>query len=55
MRLTRRDVSMQPPREHHVTIPAHGALRVGTLAGIIGDVAKHFGTTTDEIARQLFT
>ena len=25
--------------EHHVTIPRHGALRVGTLAGILGDVA----------------
>ena len=25
--------------EHHVTIPRHGAPRVGTLAGILGDVA----------------
>ena len=56
MRLTRpRDVTAKPPRdEHHITIPAHDALRVGTLGGILSDVAEHLGTTTDEIARQLF-
>jgi hypothetical protein len=31
--------------EHHVTVPAHGALRVGTLAGVLGDVAEHFELT----------
>jgi hypothetical protein len=25
--------------EHHVTIPRHDPLKVGTLAGILGDVA----------------
>jgi len=28
--------------EHHVTVPAHDPLRVGTVAGILGDVAVHF-------------
>ncbi len=57
MRLTRPpERSTKPPRdEHHITIPAHGALRVGTLGGILSDVAKHLGTTTDEVARQLFS
>jgi predicted RNA binding protein YcfA (HicA-like mRNA interferase family) len=56
MRLTRpRDVTTKPPRdEHHITIPAHDALRVGTLSGILSDIAGHLGTTTDEIARRLF-
>jgi predicted RNA binding protein YcfA (HicA-like mRNA interferase family) len=27
--------------EHHVTIPDHDALRVGTLANILGKVAEH--------------
>lgn len=40
--------------EHHVTVPAHGALRVGTLAGILGDVAVHFELTRDEVAKRLF-
>jgi predicted RNA binding protein YcfA (HicA-like mRNA interferase family) len=29
--------------QHHVTIPNHDPLRVGTLAGILGDVAGHCG------------
>ena len=39
---------------HHVTIPDHGSLRVGTLAGILGDVAAHLGLTRDEVAERLF-
>ena len=40
--------------EHHVTVPAHGALRVGTLAGVLADVAEHCGITRDELMKQLF-
>jgi predicted RNA binding protein YcfA (HicA-like mRNA interferase family) len=40
--------------EHHVTIPAHATLRIGTLASILGDVAVHFEATRDEVARRLF-
>jgi predicted RNA binding protein YcfA (HicA-like mRNA interferase family) len=29
--------------EHHVTIPRHGSLRVGTLSAILSDVAEHLG------------
>lgn len=28
---------------HHVTIPNHSSLRIGTLAAILDDVATHFG------------
>ena len=34
--------------EHHITIPRHAALRVGTLAGILGDVAQHFALTRED-------
>ena len=40
--------------EHHVTVPAHAALRVGTLASILGDVAIHFDMTRDEGLARLF-
>ena len=40
--------------EHHVTVPAHDALRVGTLAGILGDVAAHFDMSREDLARKLF-
>ena len=31
------------PTQHHVTIPNHNELRIGTLAGILNDVAAHHG------------
>jgi hypothetical protein len=31
--------------EHHVTIPDHRQLRVGTLAAILGEVAAHLPFT----------
>ncbi len=40
--------------EHHVTVPRHGTLRVGTLAGVLGDVAQHFGLTREALAERLF-
>ncbi len=40
--------------EHHVTVPQHDPLRVGTLAGILTDVARHFGLTRDEVASRVF-
>jgi predicted RNA binding protein YcfA (HicA-like mRNA interferase family) len=40
--------------EHHITVPDHRPLRVGTLAGIIGDVAAHLGLSREEVARRLF-
>lgn len=40
--------------EHHVTIPRHDPLRVGTLAGILSEVAGHFELTRDEIVELLF-
>ncbi|MFA5516281.1 MAG: type II toxin-antitoxin system HicA family toxin [Desulfuromonadales bacterium] len=43
-----------PTGEHHITIPAHNPLKVGTLAAIIADIAVHHGLTRDEILKQLF-
>jgi hypothetical protein len=40
--------------EHHVTIPAGGLLRVGTLAAIPAEVSAHLGKTRPEIERELF-
>ena len=39
--------------EHHVTIPNHAPLRLGTLAGILADVADHLGVTREELAKTL--
>jgi len=41
--------------EHHVTVPAHNPLRVGTLSSILGDVANYLSVSKDEIIRELFS
>ncbi len=40
--------------EHHITIPAHETLKVGTLAAIVGHIAAHIAIERDEVARLLF-
>lgn len=40
--------------EHHVTVPNHASLRLGTLSSIVSDVALHFKITKDEIVQRLF-
>ena len=47
VRLSRRD-------EHHVTIPRHHELKIGTLSGIIKDVADHVNMTREEVVRTLW-
>lgn len=39
---------------HHITIPNHDPLKVGTLNAIIGDVAEHFGISKDDVFKTLF-
>ncbi len=40
--------------EHHVTIPMHAALRLGTLSGILADVAGHFEMSRADLIDRLF-
>ncbi|MGC8780744.1 MAG: type II toxin-antitoxin system HicA family toxin [Anaerolineae bacterium] len=35
--------------EHHVTIPNHDPLRIGTLNAVLRDVAEHLGVTRDQL------
>lgn len=39
---------------HHITIPDHRPIKVGTLAGILSDVAVHHQMTRDELMAFLF-
>jgi predicted RNA binding protein YcfA (HicA-like mRNA interferase family) len=39
--------------EHHVTVPDHKVLPLGTLKSILKDVARHFDCTPDEILTRL--
>jgi predicted RNA binding protein YcfA (HicA-like mRNA interferase family) len=40
--------------QHHVTIPVHDPLKVGTLSGILGDVAAYLEMDRAALADDLF-
>jgi predicted RNA binding protein YcfA (HicA-like mRNA interferase family) len=41
------------PQEHHLTVPLHKPIRVGTLNQILTDVATHLQISKDELIRRL--
>lgn len=47
-------LSTETPTPHHVTIPLHDPLQLGTLAAILGDVAKHRKVDRAELVEKLF-
>lgn len=40
--------------EHHITIPAHKTLKIGTLSGILSEVAGHFHIDKNDVINELF-
>lgn len=40
--------------EHHITIPAHNPIKIGTLSAILNDIASHFKISKDELLNTLF-
>lgn len=40
--------------EHHITVPAHDPLRVGTLAAVLSAAAAHHGMSREELIERLF-
>jgi predicted RNA binding protein YcfA (HicA-like mRNA interferase family) len=41
--------------EHHITIPNHDPIKIGTLSAILSDIAVHFNKTKEELIKELFT
>lgn len=39
---------------HHLTVPDHRPLKVGTLSSILRDVAQHHGMERDQLIERLF-
>ncbi|MBN9132864.1 MAG: type II toxin-antitoxin system HicA family toxin [Nitrosospira multiformis] len=39
--------------QHHVTVPLHNPLRIGTLAAILADVASYHKLTREELVSKL--
>ncbi|MGA2296258.1 MAG: type II toxin-antitoxin system HicA family toxin [FCB group bacterium] len=40
--------------EHHITIPNHNPIKVGTLSNILSDIAEHFEITREELNKKIF-
>ncbi len=40
--------------EHHMTIPRHKPLRIGTLSSILKDIAQHQGIDREDLLNSLF-
>jgi len=47
-------LSADIPTQHHITIPAHDPLKVGTLAAVLGEVAANLKVERDELLQRLF-
>jgi predicted RNA binding protein YcfA (HicA-like mRNA interferase family) len=46
--------SSQRGSQHHISIPAHKDLRLGTLAGILDDVSNYLQITRADLELELF-
>jgi len=40
--------------EHHITIPRHKPLRVGTLSSIVNEIADYFEIERQKLVKELF-
>ncbi|MFW5657672.1 MAG: type II toxin-antitoxin system HicA family toxin [Bacteroidota bacterium] len=40
--------------KHHITIPQHTPLKIGTLSNILKDIAQHFEISKEELVNRLF-
>ncbi|MBN1344033.1 MAG: type II toxin-antitoxin system HicA family toxin [Phycisphaerae bacterium] len=47
-------LTTQQEGEHHITIPAHDPIRIGTLNSILRDVAEYSGMTREQLLERLF-
>ena len=40
--------------QHHITVPNHNPIKVGTLSAILGRIAEHHEISKSELINQLF-
>jgi predicted RNA binding protein YcfA (HicA-like mRNA interferase family) len=46
-------LTTQENGEHHVTVPNHSPIKLGTLNAILKDIAQHFSIDRDELIKKL--
>lgn len=47
-------MTTQTPKEHHLTIPNHNPLKIGTLSNILAEIATQRGVSKEDVMRDLF-
>lgn len=47
-------LTTQEGGEHHITIPRHPSLKIGTLSGILSEVARHLQISKDQLILRLW-
>ena len=45
-------ITIKQSGEHNITIPDHSPLKIGTLNGILNDIAAHFRLEKEEIKKK---
>jgi predicted RNA binding protein YcfA (HicA-like mRNA interferase family) len=40
--------------QHHITIPNHNSIKLGTLNSILTDIASHFNISREQVFDELF-
>ena len=48
-------LSTEQNGQHHITIPQHDPLKIGTLAAILADIAAHFKLSKNELIEFIFS
>ncbi|MDB5844311.1 MAG: putative periplasmic or secreted lipoprotein [Polaromonas sp.] len=46
-------LTCESPMQHHLTVPLHDPLRIGTLAAVLSAVADAHGISRDELQQRL--
>ena len=39
---------------HHITIPSHDPIKIGTLSNILKDISSHFEISKEDLINRLF-
>jgi len=47
-------LTTQKNGQHHITIPNHDPLKIGTINAILTEVAQHLGVSKQELIGKLF-
>ena len=48
-------LTTQKNGEHHITVPNHSPIKLGTLNAILREIAEHFDIDRDELLSRLFS